>query len=138
MSETNRSQTRDRLMYDDCGCRPNLPPLPVPVMPISIFEDMMYKVVYSSGYVGTKADFKEDLVNLLNGAGSGNIALLVQETTIDNFPDVGIENCLYIDIEKKQMYFWKDNGYYRIQTGEGEGDGTAIPPDGLIYEGGII
>ena len=134
---SNREQTRDRLIYDpNCHCSPMpSPPFPSSVMPISIFEDMMYKVAYASGYVGSKADFKEDLAEALNGA-QQIPGLIIQKDSINDVPSIGVENAIYIDTSKKEIYYWNDDGYYKIQSGAG--DGEAIPPDGLIYEGGVI
>ena len=59
-----REATANRLYGCDCGT-PS-PPFPSHIIPISVFEEMMYKVAYVAGYVGTKADFSEALANALN------------------------------------------------------------------------
>ena len=48
MSDT-RQETLTRLM--GCGCVPPSPPpsFPSNVMPLSVFEDLMYRVAYSGG-----------------------------------------------------------------------------------------
>lgn len=133
-----RSDTRDILQNCNCDCNtpPPMPPFPAPVMPASIFEDMMYRVAYAGGYMGTKAEFRDDLGKALNGAENASGAI-VQKDSADLFPDIGNENTIYIDMSKRELYVWQTDGYYKIGI-EGEGDGTAIPPDGLIYEGGVL
>lgn len=63
-----RQETLTRLMGCGCGCVPSSPPPPFPsnVMPLSVFEDLMYRVAYSGGYAGTKTEFGEDLASCLN------------------------------------------------------------------------
>ena len=63
-----RRDTLTRL--SECENPPSCSHFPVPVMPISIFAEMMYKVAYASGYEGTKTDFTKDFVNCLNGSRS--------------------------------------------------------------------
>lgn len=120
-----REDTLNRL--HNCDCHAPAPPFPFPVMPISIFEEMMYKVAYVSGYVGTKTEFAEDLASALNGA-QQVAGLVIQKGSIEDFPDIGLENAVYIDTEKNHIYYWKDDGYYRISTGEGGGleEGTVL------------
>lgn len=134
---SNREQTRDRLLYEDpgCHCAPP-PPFPSHVMPLSIFEDMMYKVAYVAGYAGTKTDFRQDLAEALNGA-QQLVGLVIQKDSINDFPSIGVENAIYIDTSKRDIYYWQDDGYYKVESGSGTG-GEAVPPDGLIYEGGVI
>lgn len=131
-----RADTRDRM--HDCGCHDPapMPPFPSPVMPPSIFEDMMYRVAYAAGYLGDRNEFREDLANALNGADNNLSSMIIQKDSIDDFPSIGLENALYIDAEKKEAYFWKEDGYYKL--GGMSADGEAIPPDGLTYEGGVI
>ena len=135
---SNRMQTRDRLMYEDPNCCCPPPAFPSPVMPLSVFEDMMYKVAYVSGYAGTKTDFKEDLAESLNGANKLT-GIIMQKSSINDFPDIGLENAIYIDTQYSQIYYWKEDGYYRIETkGGGGSDSPVIPSDDLIYDGGVI
>jgi hypothetical protein len=132
-----RKDTLNRL--NNCDCHTPAPPFPSHVMPISLFEEMMYKVAYVAGYIGTKKEFAEDLAATLNGA--GQIAgLIVQKGSIEEFPDIGLENAIYIDTAKNHIYYWKGDGYYRIQasSGSGEDGETVIPSDGLTYDGGEI
>lgn len=135
---SNREQTRDRLLYEDssCHCAPTPPPFPSHVMPLSVFEDMMYKVAYVAGYAGTKTDFRQDLAEALNGA-QQLVGLVIQKDSINDFPSIGVENAIYIDTSKRDIYYWQDDGYYKVESGSGTG-GESIPPDGLIYEGGVI
>lgn len=111
-----RQDTLTRL--SECEYPPFCSPFPAPVMPISIFAEMMYKVAYSSGYKGTKTEFTEDFVNCLNGSQSIS-GLIIQKGSIEDFPEVGVENAVYIDTEKNHIYYWKDNNYYRISTMSG-------------------
>ena len=131
-----RADTRDRI--HDCGCHDPapIPPLPSPIMPVSVFEDMMYRVAYAGGYLGTKTEFREDLGKALNGADNASDAI-VQKDNVSSFPSVGTENAIYIDMSKKELYVWQKDGYYKIGT-SGSGNEEAIPPNGLIYEGGVI
>lgn len=130
---SNREQTRDRLLYEDpgCHCAPPPPPFPSHVMPLSVFEDMMYNVAYVAGYAGTKTDFRQDLAEVLNRA-KQLAGLIIQKDSINDFPSIGVENAIYIDTSKRDIYYWRDDKYYKVEFGE------AIPPDGLIYEGGVI
>ena len=134
-----RNDTLNRL--HNCDCHTPAPPFPSHVMPISLFEEMMYKVAYVAGYVGTKTEFSEALANALNGAQQVP-GLIIQKSSIEDFPDVGLENAVYIDTEKNHIYYWKNDGYYQIDAGTGsEGDGESgpvIPSDGLTYDGGEI
>ena len=132
-----RKDTLNRL--DKCDCHTPAPPFPSNVMPISLFEEMMYKVAYVSGYIGTKKEFSEDLAAALNGA-EQIAGLVIQKSSVDEFPDIGRENAIYIDTAKNHIYYWKDDGYYRIKAGgtPGEDGEEIIPSDGLIYEGGVI
>ena len=92
----------------------------------------MYKTAYSAGYIGSKTDFRQDLADSLNGA-SQIAGMIIQKGSIQDFPSVGLENAVYIDTEKNHIYYWKDDGYYRINTGEGGGDGLEF---GSILYGG--
>ena len=130
-----RKDTLQRL--NNCDCHTPAPPFPSHVMPISLFEEMMYKVAYVAGYAGTKKEFTEDLAAALNGA-EQIAGLIVQKSSIDDFPDIGLENAIYIDTSTNQIYYWKDDGYYLIQTGSGEGGDIVIPSDGLTFDGGEI
>lgn len=132
-----RNDTLNRL--NNCDCHTPAPPFPSHVMPISLFEEMMYKVAYVAGYVGTKSEFSEALANALNGA-QEIPGLIVQKKSIEEFPDVGLENAIYIDTSEHHIYYWAGNGYYKIDAGSGSGeDGeTVIPSDGLTYDGGEI
>lgn len=125
-----RQATANRLY--GCDCNPTPPPFPDEVMPLSVFEDLMYKTAYSAGYIGSKTDFRQDLADSLNGA-SQIAGMIIQKGSIQDFPSVGLENAVYIDTEKNHIYYWKDDGYYRINTGEGGGDGLEF---GSILYGG--
>lgn len=120
-----RKDTLSRL--NNCDCHTPPPPFPSHVMPISLFEEMMYKVAYVAGYVGTKTEFTEDLASALNGA-QQVAGLIIQKGSVNDFPEIGLENAIYIDTEHKHIYFWKNDGYYRISTGTGGGleEGTIL------------
>ena len=132
-----RKDTLSRL--DNCDCHTPAPPFPSNVMPISLFEEMMYKVAYVAGYIGTKKEFAEDLAAALNGA-EQIAGLIIQKSSIEEFPDIGLENAIYIDTAKNHIYYWKGDGYYKIDAGTDSDDeeGPVIPSDGLIYDGGEI
>lgn len=113
-----RKATANRL--SGCDCAPP-PPMPMPdhIMPLSVFEDLLYKVAYQSGYIGSKTDFRQDLADSLNGASQIN-GLVVQKGSVDDFPTVGIPSAIYIDTERNDIYYWKeDEGYYKINSGGG-------------------
>ena len=134
-----RTDTRDLLSH--CGCHDPMPmpPFPAPVMPASVFEEMMYRVAYAAGYLGSKSEFREDFAKALNGESTNLSNVIIQKDSIADFPDVGNEDSLYIDTAKKEAYFWKEDGYYKIVgMGAGGEDGEAVPPDGLTYDGGVI
>ena len=77
-----RDQTLNRL-NNVSFCIPNTP-IPASVMPLSIFEEMMYKVAYENGYSGTKTDFTEDFVNvLLANIATGAQVNVVEGTLLD-------------------------------------------------------
>lgn len=120
-----RDQTMNRL-NNASFCMPGAP-IPAPVMPLSIFEEMMYKVAYENGYSGTKTDFTESFVNAL--LGNSNIAgVIFQKGSVADFPEKGIENAVYIDTENNHIYYWKNNSYYRINIGSESGlkEGTIL------------
>jgi hypothetical protein len=123
-----RNQTMNRL-NEASSCMPGAQ-MPVPVMPLSIFEELLYKVAYEYGYTGTKAEFSEDFLNSLNGLSSN----IVQSGSISEFPEVGTEGAIYIDSENGEIYYWKDEQYVQLNKQEG----PMIPSDGLIYDGGEI
>ena len=124
-----RNQTMTRL-NEASFCMPGAP-MPTPVMPLSIFEELLYKVAYEYGYTGTKADFSEDFLDALSGL-SNNI---IQSGSVSEFPAVGTEGAIYIDSESGKIYYWKDGKY--IQTNKPQ-EGPVVPSDGLIYDGGEI
>ena len=140
-----RDATANRLF--GCDCSTQSPPLPCHVPSISAFEEMMYKVAFRAGYAGTKMEFVEDLADALNGA-QKLAGLVIQKDSINDFPDIGVENAIYIDTSTKQIYFWKEDGYYKIKAGESNGENEKpedpTPPeppvedDEIIYEGGEL
>ena len=112
-----RRDTLTRLI--ECENHPPCSHSPANDIPICVFAEMMYKVAYSSGYEGTKTEFTEDFVNCLNG--SQNISgLIIQKGSVEDFPENGVENAIYIDTEHNHIYYWKENAYYRISTMSGE------------------
>lgn len=124
-----RNQTMNRL-NEASFCMPGAP-MPAPVMPLSIFEELLYKVAYEYGYTGTKADFSEDFLNSLSGLSSN----IVQSDSVSEFPEVGTEGAIYIDSENGEIYYWKDEQYVQLNKQQ---EGPMIPSDGLIYDGGEI
>ena len=114
----------------ECENHPPCSHFPANDIPICVFAEMMYKVAYSSGYERTKTEFTEDFVNCLNG--SQNISgLIIQKGSVEDFPENGVENAIYIDTEHNHIYYWKENAYYRISTMSGGG-----LEDGTILDGG--
>lgn len=130
-----REATMNRL--HGCNCETPSPPFPTHIIPVSVFEELMYKVVESSGYVGEKETFIEDFIKSLETAQAGG-AIISQKESFEDFPEIGKENTFYIDTEAKTLYYWKEDEYHKVQSGiENEG-GSTIPPDNLIYDGGAI
>ena len=130
-----RNQTMNRLNETNF-CFPNAPK-PLPVMPLSIFEELMYKVAYENGFLGTKEDFIKNFINsLLNEADITGV--VVQKSSVADFPEKGTEKSIYIDTENKHIYFWNNEKYYQVFTGNSEEEDFIIPSDGLVYEGGEI
>ena len=124
-----RNQTMNRL-NEASFCMPGAP-MPAPVMPLSIFEELLYKVAYEYGYTGTKADFSEDFLNSLSGLSSN----IIQSGSVSEFPEVGTEGAIYIDSENGEIYYWKDDQYVQLNK---QPEGPVIPSDGLTYDGGEI
>lgn len=124
-----RNQTMNRL-NEASFCMPGAP-MPAPVMPLSIFEELLYKVAYEYGYTGTKADFSEDFLNSLSGLSSN----IIQSGSVSEFPEVGVEGAIYIDSENGEIYYWKDDQYVQLNK---QPEGPIIPSDGLTYDGGEI
>lgn len=124
-----RNQTMNRL-NEASFCMPGAP-MPAPVMPLSIFEELLYKVAYEYGYTGTKAEFSEGFLNSLNGLSSN----IVQSSSVSEFPEVGTEGAIYIDSENEEIYYWKNDQYVQINKQQ---EGPMIPSDGLTYDGGEI
>lgn len=124
-----RNQTMNRL-NEASFCMPGTP-MPAPVMPLSIFEELLYKVAYEYGYTGTKAEFSEGFLNSLNGLSSN----IVQSGSVSEFPEVGAEGAIYIDSENEEIYYWKDEQYVQLNKQQ---ESPMIPLDGLIYDGGEI
>lgn len=120
-----RNQTMNRL-NEASFCMPGAP-MPAPVMPLSVFEEMMYKVAHENGFPGTKTDFTEGLINALIGSSTIS-GIIMQKGSILDFPEQGLENAVYIDTENSHIYYWKDNSYYRINTGAEDGlkEGTIL------------
>lgn len=122
-----RDQTMNRL-NNASFCMP-CAPIPAPVMPLSIFEEMMYKVAYENGYSETKTDFLNDFVRSLIEAEDKTVSFLYKGF-LSTFPSIGEDNMLYIDIEKNNIYYWKDNQYFKITTSNQE------ISEGIILDGG--
>ena len=122
-----RDQTLNRL-NNVSFCIPNAP-IPSPVMPLSVFEEMMYKVAYENGYSETKTDFLNDFVRSLIETEDKTVSFLYKGF-LSTFPSIGEDNMLYIDIEKNDIYYWKDDQYYKITTSNQE------ISEGIILDGG--
>lgn len=125
-----RNQTMNRL-NEASFCMP-CAPMPAPVMPLSIFEEMLYKVAYEFGYTGTKTEFTEDFIKTLEGKTDS----VIQSGSVADFPEVGKEGTIYIDSENGHIYYWKENQYVLIEPPKSEE--PVIPEPGLIYDGGEI
>lgn len=131
-----RKETLNRL--HNCDCHTPAPPFPSHVIPVSLFEEMMYKVVYTAGYSGTKEDFLKKLIIVLEES-KQNIDFIVQEESINSFPQIGSTETVYIDTTNNEIYYWNKDKYFKIQTkSDSELDEPIIPSHGLIYDGGVI
>ena len=124
-----RNQTMNRL-NEASFCMPGAP-MPAPVIPLSIFEELLYRVAYEYGYTGTKTDFSENFLDSLNGLSSN----IVHSGSISEFPEVGTEGAIYIDSENGGIYYWKDEQYVQLNKQQ---EGPMIPSNGLTYDGGEI
>lgn len=126
-----REQTRDKLGGCDCG--PGPMPGPAPTIPPSVFTEILWKTVYDSGFYGNKKEFLEVFVELLNTSGKvGMPGIISQFGSRADFPEFGIENAIYCDTNRKQLYMWQDKkGYIMVSGGSGSG-GSVVPED--IYE----
>ena len=125
-----RNQTMNRL-NETSFCMPGAP-MPAPVMPLSIFEEMLYKVAYECGYTGTKTDFTEDFVKTLEGK-TDNV---IQSGSVEDFPETGSEGAIYIDSTNGHLYYWKEDQYIPVEPPKSEE--PMIPDHGLVYDGGEI
>ena len=115
MSSLRRDTLTRLIEYEN---PPSCSHFPTVDIPICVFAEMMYKVAYSSGYKGTKTEFTKDFVNCLNGSQSIS-GLIIQKGSVEDFPENGVENAIYIDTEHNHIYYWKENAYYRISTMSG-------------------
>ena len=68
---------------------------------LNILSHQLYLLAVQSGFEGTEAEFKE-LFAAFVGPRSIMFALY------SDFPEVGIENKLYFDLEEKILYYWDD------------------------------
>lgn len=114
---TLRQQTAD-LLNNGCGCGP-MPP-PQGTMPLSVFEELLWKTAYNNGYTSTKGDFLEDLAALVNGSRLGIPAIISQCGSYRDFPSIGSEGVLYFDTENRKLYLWvEDKGYVQAVGSSG-------------------
>ena len=77
------------------------------------------------------------------------------EKSIKDFPAIGVENAVYIDTGKKEIYFWQEDGYYKLESGTSSDSGGSDDDNGgnggndenpdspsdkddIIYEGGEL
>ena len=122
-----RNQTMNRLA--EAAFNSPCSPLPMPTMPLAVFEQLLYKTIYENGYNKSKADFLNDFIQILTEkTTSQNI---IQEDTFENFPSVGSENSIYVDTTKNEIYYWKDNKYFKISVNPEE-----VFSEGVILLGG--
>ena len=68
---------------------------------LNILNHQLYLVAVLNGFEGTEADFK-DLFSSYVGARS------IMFATYDQFPEIGISEKLYFDLETKILYYWND------------------------------
>ena len=108
--ETAREMTRDRL-YNSTLCPTSI--TPSGSLCLSSLSDMIFKIASDNGYVGDRGQFEEDLASSLNG-GSATAGVILQRGSVNDFPEVGQENALYIDNEQSIIYYWKNGNYYQI------------------------
>ena len=122
-----RNQTMNRLA--EAAFNSPCSPLPMPTMPLAVFEQLLYKTIYENGYNKSKADFLNDFIQILTEkTASQNI---IQEDTFENFPSVGLENSIYVDTTKNEIYYWKDDKYSKISVNPEE-----VFSEGVILLGG--
>lgn len=124
-----RDETQNRLCNCDCGSSMPPPPPPMPhrgPITISEFEDMLYKVAAANGYGGDRKEFEHDLGDALNNANKIKEVIIVKPS-FKYFPTVGVPNTIYIDKEKNEVYYWSEDGYYRISRNS---EDDQLKPDG--------
>ena len=122
-----RNQTMNRLA--EATFNSPCSPLPMPTMPLAVFEQLLYKTIYENGYNKSKADFLNDFIQILTEkTTSQNI---IQKDTFENFPSVGSENSIYVDTTKNEIYYWKDSKYFKISVNPEE-----VFSEGVVLLGG--
>lgn len=111
-----RSQTAD-LLNNGCSCGP-MPP-PQGTMDLNTFQEMMWRVVYNSGYYGNKKEFLDAFAALMNQTAISLPGIITQVGSVNDLPTVGQDNAIYVLTDTKQLYFWQDGKGYVKVTGSG-------------------
>ena len=145
MYESNRRRTRDRLLEYDRFIMPPRPRaaglgliytwlgsntpstdviynVPIPdtaefsvvypweTLGLSILGDQIYILASRSGYTGTREEFHHYFGSYLE-----NNRQEIVFDIFNNFPQVGVRNMLYFDLDEKILYYW-DNEYIPVNT----------------------
>lgn len=75
---------------------------------LNILSHQLYLIALQSGFIGTEEDFK-NLFRDFVGPRS------IMFATYSDFPETGILNKLYFDLEEKVLYYW-DNEYIPVNA----------------------
>lgn len=97
-----------------------MPPFPDPtaissiypwsMQDLAIMGDWLFALAASSGYKGTRVEFYANFGSYLEK----NRQEIVFDT-FDNFPNPGVQDMLYFDLNEKILYYW-DNEYIPVNA----------------------
>lgn len=111
----NRIRTRDLLLEYDNHIMPPRPRAaglglvyPWENYNTSILEQQLFSIAMATGYTGTAIEFKTHFGEYLQ---KNEIIF----STLVDFPENGVYNKLYFDVDEKILYHW-DRGYKPINT----------------------
>lgn len=77
---------------------------------LSILSDQIFILASNSGYTGTREEFHHYFGTYLE---NNRQEILFEE--YNNFPQVGVTNMLYFDLNEKILYYW-DNEYIPVNA----------------------
>lgn len=77
---------------------------------LNILGDQIYILASNSGYTGTREEFHKYFGSYLE---KNRQEILFED--YENFPEVGVRDMLYFDLQEKILYYW-DNEYRPVNT----------------------